>query len=78
MLYLGDLECLPDGDGYNMYYAMFIVGQIGNGLSGGIIFAVAVPYLDENTKAKNTPVYIGIKDSRIDKNKSSIVMGLRQ
>ena len=48
-----------DGGG-SAYLGFFILGQFFHAVGGACMFTIAVPYLDENIKNKNTAVYIGL------------------
>ena len=41
------------------YKYVFILGQLLHGAGATPLYTLGVTYLDENLKAKNTPVYVG-------------------
>ena len=47
-----------DGGG-SSYLGWFIVGNMLHGVGGAAIYTLAIPYMDENIKSKNTALYIG-------------------
>lgn len=52
------LQCSQDASGSN-YVSLFVIGQILHGVGGGAIFTLGSPYMDENIRTENTPLYIG-------------------
>ena len=52
------VDCVV-GDSSN-YYWFLIFGQALHGIGGAALYTLGVPYLDDQIKIKNTPVYIGL------------------
>jgi len=54
-------DCAKDDHGgNNLYYALFILGMVIGGLGFSPLYALGVPYMDQNVKAKVSPMYLGI------------------
>lgn len=54
-------DCAEDDHGgNNLYYALFILGMVIGGLGFSPLYALGVPYMDQNVKAKVSPMYLGI------------------
>ena len=53
-------DCSEENGGDNLYYALFILGMIVAGIGSTPLYALGVPYVDENVKAKVSPMYLGI------------------
>lgn len=43
----------------SIYLAVFIIGQLCNGIGGSALYTLAVPYMDSNIRIRDTPLYIG-------------------
>ena len=57
----GKDECNKDtGDSNSLYYALFILGMVVAGAGCTPMYALGVPYMDENVKAKVSPLYVGL------------------
>lgn len=57
----GKTECAVESHGEsNLYYALFILGMIVAGIGNSPLYALGVPYLDQNVKKKVSPMYLGI------------------
>ena len=52
------MEC-TQGPAGSSYVYLFVIGQILHGVGGGAIFTLGTPYMDENIRTENTPLYIG-------------------
>ena len=50
---------IPCEDSAPSYYWYFIVAQCFHGVGGAAAYTLAIPYMDDQIKTKNTPVYIG-------------------
>lgn len=46
------------------YYWYLIVAQCFHGVGGAAVYTLAIPYMDDQIKTKNTPVYIGMNRTR--------------
>ena len=58
---LGKSDCKEDTtSGNTLYYALFILGMVVAGAGCTPMYALGIPYMDENVKAKVTPMYVGI------------------
>ena len=49
--------CEPE-EGSN-YYWFLVIGQLFHGVGGAAVYTLAIPYMDDQIKIKNTPMYIG-------------------
>ena len=56
----GKTYCDEDIGGNNLYYALFILGMVVVGIGTPAQYVLGVPYVDENVKAKVSPMYLGI------------------
>ena len=43
-----------------LYYALFILGMVVAGAGCTPMIALGIPYMDENVKAKASPMYVGV------------------
>ena len=56
-----DDECeKTTGGGNGLYYALFILGMVVAGVGCTPMYALGIPYIDENVKAKVSPMYVGL------------------
>ena len=53
-------DCAREAGGNGLYYALFILGMVVMGCGCTPMYALGIPYLDENVKAKVSPMYVGI------------------
>ncbi|PFX24711.1 solute carrier organic anion transporter family member 4A1-like isoform X2 [Stylophora pistillata] len=54
-------QCKEETAGGNtLYYALFVLGMVVAGAGCTPMYALGIPYMDENVKAKVTPMYVGI------------------
>ena len=59
--YYGDKDdCARESGGNGLYYALFILGMVVMGCGCTPMYALGIPYMDENVKAKVSPMYVGI------------------
>ncbi|KAL9981591.1 hypothetical protein ACROYT_G010316 [Oculina patagonica] len=56
----GKTDCNEKTGGNNLYYALFILGMIVVGTGSTPLYALGVPYVDENVKKEGSPMYLGI------------------
>ena len=57
----GKDECKEVTGGSNMlYYTLFILGMVVSGAGCTPMIALGIPYMDENVKAKASPMYVGV------------------
>ncbi|XP_078360965.1 solute carrier organic anion transporter family member 4A1-like [Oculina patagonica] len=57
----GKSDCEEEAAGGNtLYYALFILGMVVAGAGCTPMFALGIPYMDENVSAKVSPLYVGI------------------
>lgn len=57
----GNTKCSEDRrSGSDLYYAMFLLGMIIAGIGYSPLYSLGVPYMDQNVKRKNSPMYLGI------------------
>ena len=56
----GKDDCEEAGGGSSLYYALFILGMVVAGSGCTPMYALGIPYVDENVKAKVTPMYVGV------------------
>ena len=57
----GKDDCTEEGNGNSLvYYALFILGMVVAGSGCTPMYALGIPYVDENVKAKVAPMYVGI------------------
>ena len=57
----GKDDCKEDAVGGNtLYYALFILGMVVAGAGCTPMYALGIPYMDENVKAKVSPMYVGV------------------
>ena len=57
----GKDECNKDTrDSNSLCYALFILGMVVAGAGCTPMYALGVPYMDENVKAKVSPLYMGL------------------
>ena len=58
---LGKNQCKEETKGGNtLYYALFVLGMVVAGAGCTPMYTLGIPYMDENVKAKVTPMYVGI------------------
>ena len=58
---LGKNQCKDETKGGNtLYYALFVLGMVVAGAGCTQMYTLGIPYMDENVKAKVTPMYVGI------------------
>ena len=58
---LGKNQCKEETNGGNtLYYALFVLGMVVAGAGCTPMYTLGIPYMDENVKAKVTPMYVGI------------------
>ena len=50
-------EC---GESESSYYTYLIIAQCFHGVGGAAVYTLAIPYMDDQVKTKNTPLYIGM------------------
>ena len=53
-------DCVTEAGGNGLYYALFILGMVVMGCGCTPMYALGIPYMDENVKAKVSPMYVGI------------------
>ena len=53
-------DCATEAGGNGLYYALFILGMVVMGCGCTPMYALGIPYMDENVKAKVSPMYVGI------------------
>ena len=54
-------SCKEETPGGNtLYYALFIMGMAVAGAGSTPMYSLGIPYIDENVKARVTPMYVGI------------------
>jgi hypothetical protein len=51
------VECELSGASY---YGYFILAQCFHAVGGAAVYTLAIPYMDDQVKTKNTPLYIGM------------------
>ena len=57
----GKSDCKEEAAGGNtLYYALFILGMVVAGAGCTPMYALGIPYMDENVSAKVSPMYVGI------------------
>ena len=56
----GKDDCTEGGSGNSLYYALFILGMVVEGSGCTQMYALGIPYMDENVKAKVSPMYVGV------------------
>lgn len=56
----GKDDCTEGGNGNSLYYALFILGMVVAGSGCTPMYALGIPYVDENVKAEVAPMYVGI------------------
>ena len=56
----GNDDCEEAAGGSGLYYALFILGMVVAGSGCTPMYALGIPYMDENVKAKASPMYVGI------------------
>ena len=56
----GKSDCDEETGGDDRYYALFILGMFVAGAGSTPLYALGVSYMDENVKAKVSPIYLGI------------------
>lgn len=57
----GNTKCSLDRQrDSHLYYAVFLLGMIIAGIGYSPLFSLGVPYMDQNVKPKNSPMYLGI------------------
>lgn len=58
---LGKNQCKEETKGGNtLYYALFVLGMVVAGAGCTPMYALGIPYMDENVKDKVTSMYVGI------------------
>ena len=56
----GNTQCSVDRRrGSDFYYAMFLLGMIIAEIGYSPLYSLGVPYMDQNVKRKNSPMYLG-------------------
>ena len=56
----GNTQCSVDRRrGSDFYYAMFLLGMIIAEIGYSPLYLLGVPYMDQNVKRKNSPMYLG-------------------
>ena len=53
-------DCARESGGDSLHYVLFILGMVVMGCGCTPMYALGIPYMDENFKAKVSPMYVGI------------------
>ena len=57
----GKSDCKEEAAGGNtLYYALFILGMVVAGVGTTPMYALGIPYMDENVSPTVSPMYVGI------------------
>ena len=57
----GKSDCKEEAAGGNtLYYALFILGMVVAGAGTTPMYALGIPYMDENVSPTVSPMYVGI------------------
>ena len=60
LLFAGNEDCPDEGSNLRNYMYVFITGQVLHGIGGAALHTLSLPYLDENIRTTNTPLYVGM------------------